>query len=163
LLIVIGIDQSYTGCAYTVFQDTEMVDFDIIRADKTQDVYTKAIGIATKISEICTKYKPNSINLEGLAFGMTGNATRDLAGLLFTIVTVLKLQHPTIPYNIIAPTSIKKFATNSGKATKADIIAAVPDQIMDQFKNKNFKKTTGLADLSDAYWIARHTLPKMAP
>lgn len=162
LKTVIGIDQSYTGCAYVIFHDMTMFDFGIIKADKTQDVYSQAMGIATAISDICTKHNPDSITLEGLAFGMTGNATRDLAGLLFTIITVLKLRHPNIPVSTIAPTSLKKFATNSGKATKAEMMAAVPDDITRQFIAKKFKKTTGLADLSDAYWLAAQSA-KIAP
>jgi Holliday junction resolvasome RuvABC endonuclease subunit len=99
-------------------------------------------------------HKPDFIALEGLAFGMTGNATRDLAGLQFSIITVARYID-LINIEIVTPLSVKKFATDNGKAKKEDMIAALPILVGDMFRERGFKKTTGLADLADAYFIAK--------
>jgi Holliday junction resolvasome RuvABC endonuclease subunit len=51
-----------------------------------------------------------------------------------------------------SPTSVKKFATGSGKATKDDMTAAVPKPILNKIE-KSFKKKSD--DVVDAYHIAK--------
>jgi len=86
---------------------------------------------------------------------MRGNATRDLSGLLFSIINVISHLHTFKNFRIIAPTQVKKTATGSGKAKKKEMIAALPPDILKLFKDKNYKQTTGLTDLADAYWISQ--------
>ena len=150
----LGLDQSYTSSGFCVVNDTgEVVDFGTFKTEKTADVYDRAIQVAKFVSEKIIKHAINSLHIEGLAFGIRGDATRDLAGLLFTIITHIKMNHPTVQIGIIAPTSLKKFATGSGKADKKAMIAAVPTETISRF-SQNFKKTTGLADICDAYFLA---------
>jgi Holliday junction resolvasome RuvABC endonuclease subunit len=153
---ILGIDQSYTGCAYVVMENGIMTDFGIVRTPKTDDMFTRARNTALQICDVYAQHKPDTTQLEGLAFGMIGNATRDLAGLLFTIVNVLTLKNPTFTYTLLSPTTVKKSATGSGKAKKADMIDALPADIREKFAAKGFKKTTGMADLADAFWIASY-------
>lgn len=149
----IGIDQSYKNCAYVILDDSgSMSKFGIVRAASSGDVYDTAASIAAKITDIVSGYDEVQVFIEGLAFGMSGNATRDLAGLLFVIITTLRKQTANI--NLLPPTTVKKFATGSGKAVKADMMLKLPEGVMQQFKDANYKKTTGLSDLADAYWIA---------
>jgi hypothetical protein len=49
---------------------------------------------------------------------------------------------------------VKKRA-GDGKFKKKDMIAALPDDIKKMFTDKNYKLTTGLSDLADAYWISQ--------
>ena len=85
---------------------------------------------------------------------MTGNATRDLAGLQFCIVSKIKfILNKDIA--IIAPPTLKKSATTNGKASKEDMIAALPSDILNTFTViKNWKKSRGLTDVTDAYFLA---------
>jgi N-acetyl-gamma-glutamylphosphate reductase len=55
---------------------------------------------------------------------------------------------------IPSPNEIKKFATTKGNATKDVMVAALPKDVAKLFAGKNLKKTTGLTDVTDAYWIA---------
>lgn len=155
---ILGIDQSLNGTAVCIMEDENLVDFLVIRTDKFKDVFSRTLTIALKICEIYENYKPDIVHLEGLAFAMRGNSTRDLAGLLFTIVNILTLKYPEVKYLLIPPTTLKKFATGSGKADKQMMVAALPEDIRERFKAAGFKKTTGISDLSDSYWLASYKL-----
>lgn len=154
---VLGIDQSYNNSGYCLADDDTkaVLAFGTIRSDKTDNTYERALNVALAISRLVESHNPSSVNIEGLAFGIRGDATRDLAGLLFTIVNVLKLKHPLLPVREYAPTSLKKRATGSGKAQKTDMINALPEHIRNEFVKAGFKKTTGLADVTDAYWLSQ--------
>lgn len=153
---VLGIDQSYNNSGYCLIDtDTKgIIKFGTIKSDKTQTTYQRALNTALEISKLVDELSPAAINVEGLAFGIRGDATRDLAGLLFTIVNVLKIKHPALPVREHAPTSLKKRATGSGKAQKTDMINALPEHVRNEFTKAGFKKTTGLADVTDAYWLS---------
>lgn len=150
---ILGVDQSFTGCAYVMLVDDSVAEFGIIRSDKTTDMFARSLATALELCRLFDQFKPDIVKFEGLAFGMTGNVTRDLAGLLFTIVNVMTIKCDDFMYTLSPPTAVKKFATGSGKAKKIDMINALPEHIRQLFLGRNFKKTTGLADLSDAYWI----------
>jgi Holliday junction resolvasome RuvABC endonuclease subunit len=157
MALVLGIDQSYTSCGYVLWntESQQMEEFGRFTTEKTDTTYARALSTAKKICELIKKHNPTMLKAEGLAFGIRGDATRDLAGLLFTIVNLVAYEHPTIVFKEYAPTSVKKKATGSGKADKKAMIEALSDDVRQKFLDAGFKKTTGLTDLTDAYWIAR--------
>ena len=154
--IFIGIDQSFTGCGSVVLDETgKMIEFNLKKTKKDDaDKFDRAATIAASLSATVDKYESPVVGLEGLAFSKIGDATRDLAGLQYTIIIKLRQFNQTKEI-LISPNELKKFATGKGKADKADMIDALPLDILQTFKDNNYKKTTGLADLADAYWIAK--------
>lgn len=164
--IFIGIDQSYTstGCCVLsnkLYLPTQMIDFAVYKtAAADGDMYHRAITVTNNIIELCRKYPNSEIAIEGLSFGQRGSATRDLAGLQYVIITSLRTQLGINNTVVIAPKSVKKLATGSGgstkvKVTKNDMVDALPDYIKNDFTSKGFKKSSGLYDLTDAFWIAK--------
>lgn len=152
----VGFDQSYTSSGYCVVDETGVVvDFGTYKTDKSLDIYDRALDVAKFIMCKITEHGVTSFNIEGLAFGIRGDATRDLAGLLFAIITYVRANDRDIESVIIPPTLLKKFATGSGKSDKVAMMVAVPEVAMSKFKEAGYKKTTGLADICDAYWLAR--------
>lgn len=152
--IFMGIDQSYTSTGICVIKDDEVAYFDCIKTAKSNDVFHRCWEVTDKIRSLIKEHNPDYVSIEGLAFGMTGNATRDLAGLQFSIITTAKYIDG-VNIDIITPLSLKKFATGNGKAKKDDMMAAIPANVLDVFKARGYKKTTGLADLTDAYFLAK--------
>lgn len=151
----LGVDQSYASCAWVVTtEDCSVIEYGIIKSDKTADIFNRALFVALELSSVISRYEIDQLNIEGLAFAMRGDSTRDLAGLLFTIVAVMNINHSDLTRVIVPPTSLKKFATGSGKSDKKEMIAALPPLILDGFSASGFKKTTGLSDLADAYWLS---------
>jgi Holliday junction resolvasome RuvABC endonuclease subunit len=153
----LGIDQSYKSCAVVVMEDDVCTNFEIFKKDDTEDVYHNAAAIARKIGNKVTKVQPDLVILEGLSFGNLGNMTRDLAGLQFAIIIYLRYHlHYEPEIVIVPPPTLKKFATGNGRAEKQDMIDKVPANTLALFKEAGYKKTTGLADLADAYHLAKY-------
>lgn len=153
---ILGVDQSYTSCGLCLVDEQgSVIEFERYKTNADDDTYARALAAALNVCDFITKHSPTAVHLEGLAFGIRGNATRDLAGLLFTIINVIKLKHPAIECKVVAPTSVKKRATGSGKSKKKEMIEALPPEVKKKFTDENYKLTTGLADLADAYWISR--------
>jgi Holliday junction resolvasome RuvABC endonuclease subunit len=160
-MIIIGIDQSYRSPGYCVFKDGELIDFGCLLNDKRLDVFDQASLIAEGAVNLIKSHNPNSIYIEGLAFGSFGNATRDLAGLQFLMIASMRKHLNLKQIEIVAPTALKKFATGKGKASKDDMINAAPPEIIAGFKKQGYLKTKGLTDLIDAYWLGKFARNKL--
>lgn len=153
-MAILGIDQSYTSSGLSIVEDDKLVAFTRYKTDATLDVYDRAIQLANFVVQYVQQYQVTEIRIEGLAFGMRGDATRDLAGLIFVLITNFRTKCKDVSCRIIPPTALKKFATGTGKADKTAMIAALPEDVLEQFKAAGYKKTTGLTDLTDSYWLA---------
>jgi crossover junction endodeoxyribonuclease RuvC len=152
-----GVDQSYTSTGIVVIDDGDIVDAAIVSSQPSQTIHDRAYHIASEVVKMATKHTPCKIVIEGLAFGMRGSATRDLAGLQFAIFQHLRFTGRVYATEIVSPTTLKKFATGSGKASKSDMKAAV--SAADLIMLKSFQKVNAkqLADLVDAYWLATYS------
>lgn len=154
-MIHLGIDQSYTSSGIVVLQGDTLIHFSVFKTKKEEDVFLRSWNISEQIVAIINEYSVDSVSIEGLAFGMMGNATRDLAGLQHMIVNKVR-QITKKPIIIVPPLTLKKFATGDGKAKKKQVIETLPDDVISAFKGEGYKLTTGLADLADAYFLAQY-------
>ena len=53
---------------------------------------------------------------------------------------------------ILTPSTVKKNATGSGKATKQEMFDSLPEKVQKMFGS--IPKSQGREDLTDAFWIA---------
>lgn len=165
---VMGIDQSFTSTGIVIVEtvdreysedaqwEFEMVHCSVYKTKKVPgslDHHQRAYDIAWHLSEVAAEYEVDHINLEGISYRAHGNATRDLAGLLFVIVFQLN-KNEEYPIDIVPPNTLKKYGTGVGFAKKLDMIKALPQSVLDRFQAQNYRKTTGLEDLADAYWLS---------
>jgi hypothetical protein len=91
--------------------------------------------------------------MEGISYGSKGSsALADLAGLNFAIRMTI-LDDSNLQFNIIAPTSVKKFAVGDGGVEK-DVMIASWKKL-----DKNISNITEikLDDLADSYFISHFT------
>ncbi|PPD55713.1 MAG: hypothetical protein CTY12_00205 [Methylotenera sp.] len=155
---VLGIDQSYTSAGYCIINENEEVlDFGTIKTTQEDgDIFTRARIITDSLKKIADDNAVDFVGLEGLAFGGFGNATRDLAGLQFLIVDAFGSAY----IKIYAPTSVKKLAVGKkkGKIQKQDLFDSLPEKTKTILTESGLKKTKGLFDVVDSYWIAVCTL-----
>ena len=167
--IYIGLDQSYSNTGYVIIDDNgTTLKTGTINSPKTDgDIFARAKYIAMDIAMIVCEYKECINNIwhtpiiciEGLSFGGFGSATRDLAGLQFMIINTLR-DFAINDITVLPPTSLKKFALGKGKGSKEDMLAAVPSDIYDFLINTGYKKSKGLYDVVDAYWLAHYIRDK---
>jgi len=157
-MVILGVDQSYTKCGLVVVErrddDNDYVLYaEVYGTELNNNRYKRAFLVAEHVSAVAQQYNATII-VEGLAFGTTGNATRDLAGLLFTIITYARYIKNQSVY-VVTPKEVKKLATGKGTAKKPEMFTALAENVQKYFINLGAKKTTGLYDLADAFWIAK--------
>lgn len=150
---VLAIDQSFTSCGIVVTNDDDLLYCERYCSDPDLDVFKRAWEIAQHISKLAHQHLPQIVAVEGLAFNKFGNATRDLAGLQFVIVTQLRYLN-NFPVVVVSPNSVKKIATGKGNSNKQQMVDILPDSVKKKFDALKVRKSTGLYDLTDAYWIA---------
>ena len=158
-MVYIGIDQSYTSTGFVVLDNNKkIIDCKIFSTNKDDDIFKRSWDLSELIIQEISKYDECKLSIEGLAFSMRGNATRDLAGLQFSIINKIKfILNKDI--TIVAPPTLKKSAIGSGKASKEEMIDALPTDILNLFTNeKKWKKSRGLTDVTDAYFLAEYLI-----
>ena len=155
---ILGIDQSYTSCGLVLLnEEGTILNSDLFKADKSKDRIAQAHQISTMIGSFCLLHEPTHIYIEGLAFGMMGNVTRDLAGLQFVIINHLRYRHGyDEKVEIIPPTTLKKFATGKGNSKKEILYEMLPENVKTYIDDLGVKKTTGRYDMTDAYYLAKY-------
>jgi hypothetical protein len=89
--------------------------------------------------------------MEGVSYGSVGSAA--LVDLSFLNASIrMTLHHLDIPFTIVSPTSLKKFACANGQADK--------NLMIDAWKrmDKNISNITEIKidDLADSYFLARY-------
>lgn len=156
-MISIGIDQSYTSSGVVILDGTgNVVDIRRFVSAKALDMFGRAEQVANFVADTIIEVGADKVAIEGLAFGIRGSATRDLAGLQYMIVCTVR-RRTGKECKIIAPLTLKKFATGSGKASKKDMVAAIPEADVTYMREvKGLKTTTGLTDVADAYFLAKY-------
>lgn len=151
---ILAIDQSFTSSGIVVLLDKKLYFCERYVTDKTKDVFERAWELTEHLRAIALSCKPDAVAIEGLAFVSKGNATRDLAILQGVIIATLRFVDG-YDVVIVPPTAVKCIATGGGKAGKDDMVDALPDDVRNEFDALGVKKTTGLRDLADAFWIGK--------
>lgn len=151
-----GIDQALgiTGIVITD-ENKNLVFYEYLKTNKDdyETKFHRMESISTRIVDVADKYMPKNIFIEGLPFNnRQSNNTRDLAGLQAIIFRDLIKKHVTP--QIITPKACKKNATGNGRADKEDMKNALPEDVLEAFYATGAKKTTGIYDLTDAYWLS---------
>lgn len=129
-------------------KDGEYTDKEKFKTINIHSICCRIKRIIEQIQEIDIDI---TVNMEGVSYGSVGSAALvDLAGLNFAIrMTLLGMK---IPFNIISPTSVKKFAVANGGAEK-DIIIDAWKRLDPNISNVNNIK---IDDLADAYFLAHY-------
>lgn len=157
--LTMGVDQSLTSTGVVVLVNGELTcetHCHRITSNKDHNQYERVKEVCTKFSELVDLYKPHRLVFEGLAFGAKGNSVRVLAGVQFGMVieALRKGYELNSDLFIVTPNAVKKYATGIGNANKDAMFKALPTDVREKLLKKH-KKTTGLYDVTDAYFIAK--------
>lgn len=120
-------------------------------SDKEMAKTTNIYYICRHIQNLLTIHRPDMVIMEGVSYGSVGSAALvDLSGLNFAIRMILAEMN--IPFQIVPPTAVKKFATGNGQAEK-DIIINAWKRLDNNILNINDIKVD---DLADSYFLAHY-------
>lgn len=177
LQTVLGIDYSYTCPAVCVLRDgssphwyvnykktgkpyPELPDVDWAISVASSEVM-RYIELAEWVVAITRHEQPDVIVLEDYAFGANGRLTQ-LSENAGTLKVKLFEHLPHIPLQIVAPTTMKKFATGRGIATKDDVWAAFIHRMPEAAPwstlchPKAVRIGSPVSDIADAYFLAQY-------
>ena len=177
MITILGLDQSMTSTGAVILDFIPRMseqgggidnveDYRIIQTSKgsedwVADTLTRSNQKACELMELIEEYQPRYICIEAPSLASKGNATRTLPMLFGYLLA--KLEPYMTQYNVelitVAPTSLKKFATGRGNASKDEMVLAIADKDP-EFYNilKNMPKSHGRHDLADAFHLAHWAL-----
>ena len=146
-MITIGLDLSLTHTGFVIVQDDgNVLSSGVIKskpcgdkpADETRRIRRIVEDTMAKITIV-----PDLVVIENLAFMAQGISLTQLAGLSY--YTRINLLDRNWPFILVAPTSLKKFITGSGKGDKNMMLMSV-------YKNYGFEATDD--NVADGYSLA---------
>ncbi len=184
---VLGIDYSLNSPALCLYDGTNPPQWWCHYKPKTKTLYPFLSSVSWSVSVpdiedtdrhielaewvvACVQFhQPRLIVLEDYAFSAVGRIT-GLAENGGVLKAFLRTQAPPhIPLHIVAPTTMKKFATGSGRAQKEDVWASFikvfphtsswPTTVFP--KSKTDKINSPLSDLADAYFLADYGIQRI--
>lgn len=145
---IIGLDLSLTKTGVVVLKRGKILKKELITSkpsgDRPIDELERLQKIAAKIEEIIEEFQPGVVVIENLAFLAKGTSLTQLAGLSYFVRNMLAVR--SIPFFLVAPTSLKKFITGSGKGEKDAIMLAVYQRYGESIPENN---------LCDAYCLSK--------
>ena len=145
---IMGLDLSLTATGIVVLKEGTVITKRLVKT-KPQgnlplDEIERLLGIKEEIRKEIKTYEPELILIENLAF-MARNTTAlvQLAGLNYMVREMLAISRT--PFVMVAPSTLKKFATGKGNGPK-DIV------ILETYKNFNVSFVDN--NLCDAYVLS---------
>lgn len=160
--MILGIDFSLTSCGYIVAEGNEVIAHGTINTRKQYsclylDTVIRAQTLAAQLCDVYKSYDYQpTIHIESLSMGSSGSATRTLPLALGIVLQGLYLS-PNNPFVFVPPTTLKKFATGKGNATKDMMVDAVLEHNAEFYDYlMTIPKSKGRYDLTDAYWLTQY-------
>lgn len=125
--VLMSVDQSLSHCAVVIWSDGKPVYREMIRTGSTKSkgkqqkdvvyfdtVYEQIEFICDRLVELVCEHGVDDYVMEALSLGSIGSATRDLAGLFYSIaISIARDGNNMLDYSnihTVAPTSVKAFA-----------------------------------------------------
>jgi Holliday junction resolvasome RuvABC endonuclease subunit len=152
-MISVGLDLSLTHTGFAIIKDDQLVlSSGVIKSkpcgdkpiDETKRIIKIAEDVMEEINKALPEINPDLVCIEGLSFMSQGTSLVQLAGLNYLIRFLLNQFN--WPFLIVAPTTLKKFITGSGRADK-DLM------MLEVFKRWGFSSLN--SDICDAYALAK--------
>ena len=150
---VISLDQSLTHAGWIVWEDGLIYDYGVIKTTNQDPDHIRIMNIVEQLRNIIIENNVETLVLEGLSFGSISTSVRVLSGLYYSILIMNELEGND--FVEFSPTSVKKFATGSGKAKKPDMWKALPDNVKAKFEKTHKTIASGKYDLADGYFIGQ--------
>jgi Holliday junction resolvasome RuvABC endonuclease subunit len=153
---ILGIDQSLTNTALVIY-DSVIDSIVYLEVKKTTNKFSleeRIKFITESILETIEKHPVDRICIENLSLANKfSKSSRELGGLFYNIVISLHNKGYKEIFTL-RPKTLKSFVY-SGDMEKEDMFQAIHPHHREKIESLGYKKTTGLYDLSDAFWLAK--------
>lgn len=150
--LFVGIDPSLTNTGLVILNEkAEILNQGLIMTSSKEDIEIRFIKIRDHIMSFLTNDELDkffNVYIEGLSFMSKGQGFTQLAGLHYFLRTCLYQRSGDTKYEVIAPTSLKKFVFK-GNAKKELMLLKIFKRWGTEFEDNN---------LADAYALARMAL-----
>ena len=141
----VGLDLSLSSTGLVVIsEDYSILLQKLISSSPKDQIEHRISSICDQIFSEIKLYEPCIICVEDLSFSSRGRAILDIAGLNLFVRTCLYNEQKK--FYTVAPTVLKKFVCNTGKAKKELMLLKVYQKFGIEFDNNN---------LADSYSLAR--------
>lgn len=163
-MVLISIDQSLSSTGMMVWdkEANEKIVWLLSKTKTKQELILRIREQVENIKGVAESCGATDIVIESLPFGINSRSVRPLAALYYQIHSMCIDEG--INFHEANVTAVKKFATTSGKAKKDEMVAAFLEdapKLHAKILKDGVKKTTGLQDLADAYFIGKFHLNKV--
>jgi crossover junction endodeoxyribonuclease RuvC len=143
LVRYVGIDPSLSGTGLVILDETgDIIEAVSLKAGKEDDPLR-----FMKLTERIMKYlnpATDKVLIEGFSFGSRGKGVSTMYGIGWCIR--IYMQMSSISWQEVAPTALKKFASNKGNAKKEDLVLPV-------YKKWGFESSSN--DITDGFVMAK--------
>jgi crossover junction endodeoxyribonuclease RuvC len=144
----VGLDPSYNEFGLIILdQEANIVEQRLLTSDSKLDADERIIQLEKEFKFIPTVLGLQTVYIEGPAFSSQGQFVLQM-GALHYYIRLFLLKHKT-NFKVIAPGTLKKFVTGTGKGKKELILLKTYKKWGVEFDNNN---------IADAYGLARMAL-----
>lgn len=144
----VGMDPSYNGFAIIVIdKNANIIEQKLFASNSELEVEEQLIELESEYKFVANILSLHSVYIEGPSYASKGSFVLQMGALHYIIRLMLKIKN--INYKIIAPGTLKKFVTGSGRAKKDLMLLKVYKKWGVEFDDDN---------LADAYSLARLAL-----
>lgn len=139
----VGIDPSLAGSGLVILSESgEVIEAESLKAGKEDDPL-RFMKLTNRIRKHLNP-ATDRVLIEGFSFGSRGAGVSKMYGIGWTIR--IMLTEEVFKWEEVAPTALKKFASNKGNAKKEDLVLPV-------FKKWGFESSSN--DITDAYVLSK--------
>ena len=150
--MILGIDPSLTSTGCVVLDASgqpKLLKAIVTKPGQFENDLDRLLYIKNAVVKICKTFNVMTACMEGLSYGSTGSSLFQLGGLNYLLREAF--HDMGIPYTIIQPKQLKKFAAGNGNANKLKMVDAVNTRWGQSLQLKHH-------DIADAFALAMNAL-----
>lgn len=156
--MLMSIDQSLSCSGYIIWDttssDPSVRSWGVIKTPSGTEVIERLRSVMVTLDDLITVHQVTDIVIESLPYGARSTSVRPLAALYYFIHNLCVDRGVTFSEANVS--GVKKLATGKGNADKNSMIeyfALRDPELWSAVLSAGLKKSTGLADVADAYHI----------
>ena len=121
--MIIGLDLSLTATGVAFLASDGTCSTSTLKSAPSESEEYRLSTCKAQIMEVLVKIQPSLVVMEGLSFGSNDPSAQQRAWLHWAVR--LNMWRRTMPFQVVSPSSLKKFAAGAGNAKKEQMMLEV--------------------------------------